>query len=108
MLKPNGALLLIVQKGGPDRVVDEPLDKIEKMFVNFFTVEKLEGLLSRAGFEIIEQREVRMPYPGAFAKSDTVIYATARKLLSLIRWRAHISGGEALAPRKVESYEAEV
>lgn len=55
VLKPKGCALFIVQEGEADRVVDEPLAKGEKVFMNFFGKERLNHLMASAGFEIIEQ-----------------------------------------------------
>jgi ubiquinone/menaquinone biosynthesis C-methylase UbiE len=55
VLKPEGYTLFIVQEGEADQVVDEPLAKGEKVFMNFFSKERLNQLLTSAGFEIIRQ-----------------------------------------------------
>ena len=36
VLKSGGVILVIAQKGEQDRIVDEPLKKGEKIFINFF------------------------------------------------------------------------
>lgn len=80
VLKPHGFLLIMAQKGDADKIVSEPLDENEKIFINFFTREKLLTLLNEEGFEIVEQAEVQMAYAGAFTKSDTIIYTIAEKI----------------------------
>jgi ubiquinone/menaquinone biosynthesis C-methylase UbiE len=55
ILKPGGCALFIVQEGEADQIVDEPLAKGEKVFMNFFSKERLNHLLTSTGFEIIEQ-----------------------------------------------------
>jgi ubiquinone/menaquinone biosynthesis C-methylase UbiE len=55
VLKPGGYALFIVQEGDADQIVDEPLAKGEKVFMNFFSKERLNQLLTSAGFEIIRQ-----------------------------------------------------
>ena len=83
VLKSNGFLLLIVQKGEADHIVEEPLNKNEKIFINFFTQERLTTLLNAAGFKTIKQEEMRTPNinAGEFTKkSDTVIYTIAKKV----------------------------
>jgi ubiquinone/menaquinone biosynthesis C-methylase UbiE len=55
VLKPEGHALFIVQEGEADQVVDEPLAEGEKVFMNFFSKERLNDLLTSAGFKIVEQ-----------------------------------------------------
>jgi ubiquinone/menaquinone biosynthesis C-methylase UbiE len=54
VLKPRGTALFIVQQGEPDQVLDEPLAKGEKIFVNFFSIDRLTSLLSGAGLRVVE------------------------------------------------------
>jgi len=78
ILKSEGIILLITQKGEPDKVVDEPLKEGEKIFINFFTKERLTGFLEKSGFKIVYQEE--KPIQDAESLSDTVIYTIARKI----------------------------
>jgi ubiquinone/menaquinone biosynthesis C-methylase UbiE len=55
VLKTGGYAMFIVQKGEADQVLDEPLAKGEKIFMNFFNTERLNDLLADAGFEIVKQ-----------------------------------------------------
>jgi ubiquinone/menaquinone biosynthesis C-methylase UbiE len=55
IIKTDGFALFIAQEGEPDRVVDEPLAKGEKIFINFFTKERIADVLGAAGFNIISQ-----------------------------------------------------
>ena len=77
VLKPGGFLLLIVQKGKADHITEEPLDKTEKTFINFFTREKLTSSLNAGGFEIVEQEDIQTPAQ-EFQKSDAIIYTIAK------------------------------
>jgi len=77
VLKPGGSMLVIVQKGEPDRVVDEPLKKGEKIFINFFTKKRLSDFFSKAGFKIDYQEELPMQDPDSL--SDRVIYTIASR-----------------------------
>ena len=78
VLKKHGYLEIVAQKGDPDKIVDEPLMKGEKMFINFFTKEKLSNYLQAADFntEYLEERAVQDPN----SLSDKVIYVIAQKL----------------------------
>ena len=78
ILKPNGSMMIIAQGGEPDKFVDEPLKKGEKIFINFFTKERLSKLVARAGFEIEYQEEI--PMQDSDSLSDRVIYTIARKV----------------------------
>jgi ubiquinone/menaquinone biosynthesis C-methylase UbiE len=77
VLKPGGVLLIITQAGEPDRIVDETLIKGLKMFINFFTRNRLKNLLSEAGFETVYQEEKRTKDLDSF--SNRVIYTIAQK-----------------------------
>lgn len=78
ILKPEGVVLLITQKGEPDKVVNEPLKKDEKIFINFFTKERLTDFLKKSGFMIVYQEE--KPIQDLESLSDIVIYTIARKI----------------------------
>ena len=55
VLKPTGRALFIVQQGKADQVMDEPLAKGEKIFMNFFSEKRLNDSLTAAGFRIVKQ-----------------------------------------------------
>lgn len=77
VLKPDGKLLIIVQAGEADKIVNEPLKVGEITFVNFFTKERLSKLLIEAGFRIFFMEEKETKDSGAM--SNRVIYAIAQK-----------------------------
>lgn len=77
ILKPNGSIMIIAQGGKPDQIVDEPLKAGEKVFINFFTKERLVNFLKQAGFDIDYQEE--LPMQDADSLSDKVIYTVAKK-----------------------------
>lgn len=77
VLRPNGTLMIIAQKGEPDRIVDEPLKKGERVFINFFTLKRLSKFVTDAGFEIEYKKEAKPQDPESM--SDRVIYLIARK-----------------------------
>jgi ubiquinone/menaquinone biosynthesis C-methylase UbiE len=78
VLNHNGKILIIAQAGKPDRIVDETLIKGRKIFINFFTRNKLKKYLEDAGFEILFQNEKKIKDPNSF--SNRVIYIIADKL----------------------------
>ncbi len=78
VLKIGGLVLIVAQCGESDKTVDEPLMKGEKIFINFFTTQKLTDFLTKAGFNVTYQKEVTMKDPDSL--SDSVIYTIARKI----------------------------
>lgn len=79
ILKPDGLVLIIVQAGEPDRIIETPIRKGEKIFVNFFTRNRLANFLNEAGFKIIFQKEKQTKDIDSL--SDRVIYMIARKFV---------------------------
>ncbi len=77
VLKPKGVVMIIAQKGEPDKIVDEPLKEDEKMFINFFTKQRLSDYLEQAGFNLLYQEETDMQDTEFL--NDKVIYTIARK-----------------------------
>lgn len=77
VLKPGGYMLAITQQGEPDKVVDEPLMQGEKMFINFFTEQRIAAALHDAGFGIVYQEELAAEDPGAL--SDRIIYTIGQR-----------------------------
>lgn len=77
VLKPQGFLEIIAQKGEPDQIIDEPFMPSEKMFFNFFTKERLTNYLEDAGFQITYQLETDSQDPDSV--SDKIIYTIAQK-----------------------------
>ena len=78
VLKSNGILGLINQKGEADKILAAPLKKGEKMFFNFFTKKRLEKFLTDAGFKLEYQKEAVLN-DEENSLSDRVIYTIARK-----------------------------
>jgi len=57
ILKPNGYLEVIAQKGKANQIVDQPSRPTEKMFFNFFTMDRLTKFLIKSRFKIVFQEE---------------------------------------------------
>lgn len=77
VLKDDGAILIIVQKGLSDRIRNEPLARGQKIFMNFFSVRRLTDYLIEAGFTVFNHTEKQIFDPDALSQS--VIYMTAGK-----------------------------
>lgn len=80
ILKSGGVLLIIAPKGEPDKIVDEPLKEGEKIFINFFTKNRLTKFFTDAGFKVEYQEETAMKDPNSL--SDRVIYIIAKRGIS--------------------------
>lgn len=52
VLKPNGKLLLILQEGSGETMVEEPYRPGVKIYMNYFSVEKITNLLQENGFKV--------------------------------------------------------
>lgn len=77
VLKSKGIMLIIAQNGEPDQIIDEPLQKGEKIFTNFFTVERLSKFLKDAGFQI-EYEDMTRIGDKSFP-SQKIIYMIVKK-----------------------------
>lgn len=52
ILKPNGKLLLILQEGLCEAMIEEPFRKGVYIYINYFSVKQISELLLKHGFEI--------------------------------------------------------
>jgi ubiquinone/menaquinone biosynthesis C-methylase UbiE len=78
VIRRGGYLLLIVQSGKPNRIVDEPLLKGAKLFLNFFDKLKLRTLTEMTGFTLVSMEDSRSPdYQDTL--SEGVIYLILKK-----------------------------
>ncbi len=77
VLKSQGYVEIIAQKGEADRIIDEPFMPSEKMFFNFFTKERLSKFLEEAELKIDYIVETESQDPDSV--SDKVIYTIAQK-----------------------------
>lgn len=75
VIRPNGYVLFIAQQGEPDQIRDEPLAKGEKIFVNFFSKERLNSALIQAGFKVVDQGSAEQA--SAEVMSSAVLWAVA-------------------------------
>lgn len=77
ILRPGGVILIIAQKGEPDRIVEEPLKESEKIFINFFSQKRLSDYILNAGFQIVLIKEQSIQDSGSL--SDKVIFVISIK-----------------------------
>lgn len=78
VLKDGGLALFVVQQGEADQVLDEPLAEGEKIFVNFFSEERLNSSLVDAGFNLIETGKIEQTNEDVLA--STVLYAITSRM----------------------------
>jgi 2-polyprenyl-3-methyl-5-hydroxy-6-metoxy-1,4-benzoquinol methylase len=81
VLKPEGSLFAITQRGVHDRWIDEPFAPGKKVFFNFFTPEAISEDLVKSGFSVVYQEEKQIT--DTYSGSDSIIYTTARKNSSI-------------------------
>lgn len=79
VLKPNGYALFIMQQGESDHVVDEPLAKGERIFLNLFTKERILKYITKNGFELINQDIIERDEPDIEDFSNTIISTLAAR-----------------------------
>lgn len=75
VLKLKGLALFIAQLGEPDQVVDDPLLHGTRVFVNFFSQDRLNRFLAGAGFHVIAQGTAKQT--AEQVPSGTVIWTIA-------------------------------
>jgi ubiquinone/menaquinone biosynthesis C-methylase UbiE len=77
VIKVGGLALFIVQEGDADQILDEPLAEGEKIFVNFFSEDRLNEILVNTGFNIVEMGS--MEQSNTDVLSTTVLYAIVQR-----------------------------
>lgn len=50
ILKPNGKLLLILQEGNGEQMIDEPYREKVQVYMNYFSTDQIQELLKQYGF----------------------------------------------------------
>lgn len=78
VMKKNGYALFIVQQGDPDQILDEPLAAGEKIFANFFSIERLSSLLTDSGFVIVNTVEAEQASGDVLSNKVIAILASPR------------------------------
>ena len=72
VLKPNGIIILMLQKGKGEGVIPEPFNPKEKMFFKYYQKGEIKNLLKKSGFKIIYEAE-RKPRSGLELKQIKLI-----------------------------------
>lgn len=53
LLNKNGKMLLILQNGSGEKIVEEPLDKNLLMFVNYYSLDEIKEILENNKFKVL-------------------------------------------------------
>ena len=77
-LKENGMLYLALQEGSGEKNVMEPFEPNERVFINFYEEDEINGVLLSSGFSIIFFRKTNPTTKGEF--DNKKIFLIARKV----------------------------
>lgn len=77
VLKPNGIIILMLQKGKGEGIMPEPFNPKEKMFFKYYQKGEIKNLLKKSGFKTIYEAE-RKPRSGLELK-QIKLFLIARK-----------------------------
>jgi ubiquinone/menaquinone biosynthesis C-methylase UbiE len=77
VLKPDGLIILMLQKGKGEGIIPEPFNPKEKMFFKYYEKGEIKNLLRKSGFEVIYEAE-RTPRSGLELKQKK-LFIIARK-----------------------------
>lgn len=81
VLKPNGKLLLILQEGRGEKMVEEPFKPGTYIYMNYFSVESITKLLREHNFKVekIEKEETLNEFE--FGNGKLIIISTNEKFI---------------------------
>lgn len=81
ILKPNGKLLLILQEGLGETMVEEPYRKGVHIYMNYFSVEQIQNLLSDYGFGISNIAKEEAPNEFELGNDKLIVLSNNEKKL---------------------------
>lgn len=73
ILKPNGKLLLILQEGLGEAMIEEPFRKGVYIYINYFSVKQISELLLKHGFEIDSTLKEESPNDLELGKGKLIV-----------------------------------
>lgn len=79
ILKPNGKLLLILQEGNGERMVEEPYRPGVFIYMNYFSMDTIQNLLNGNGFEISYVEREESPNEFELGNGKLIILANNKK-----------------------------
>lgn len=80
ILKINGKLLLILQEGDGEKMVEEPYRPGTFIYMNYFLVDKIQNLLNENGFEISYVEREESPNEFELGNGKLIILASNNKI----------------------------
>ena len=79
VLKRDGKLLLILQEGNGEMMVEEPFRPGTMEYMNYFTVDDISNLLNKNGFEMDSFE--RENTPTDLGENKLIVYASNKKII---------------------------
>lgn len=83
ILKPNGKLLLILQEGNGEMMVEEPYRPGVHIYMNYFSTEQIEELLKQYGFEVGYLTKEESPNEFELGNGKLIVLSSNTKKLEL-------------------------
>lgn len=81
ILKPNGKLLLILQEGNGETMVEEPYRPGVHIYMNYFSVNQIQNLLQEHGFNIDYLWKEEVPNEFELGNGKLIVLSSNEKLL---------------------------
>lgn len=81
VLKPNGKLLLILQEGRGEKMVEEPFKLGTYIYMNYFSVESITKLLREHNFKVEEIEKEETLNEFEFGNGKLIIISTNEKFI---------------------------
>lgn len=85
ILKPNGKLLLILQEGNGETMVEEPYRPGVHIYMNYFSVSQIQNLLQEYGFNIDYLGKEESPNEFELGSGKLIVLSNNKKKLKLIQ-----------------------
>lgn len=83
ILKPNGKLLLILQEGNGETMVEEPYRPGVHIYMNYFSTSQIQELLQQYGFEIGYLSKEESPNEFELGNGKLIVLSSNTKKLNL-------------------------
>lgn len=83
ILKPNGKLLLILQDGNGEMMVEEPYRPGVHIYMNYFSTSQIQELLQQYGFEIGYLSKEKSPNEFELGNGKLIVLSSNTKKLNL-------------------------
>lgn len=79
VLKPNGKLMLVLQEGNSEEMVEEPYRPGVFIYMRYFSLEEIQALLAQYDFDITNVAREESPSDGELGNAKLIIRATNQK-----------------------------